>query len=243
MKNQYFGDINDYLKYGILLELSGGGSLRTGVCWMLTDADGRTDGSALAYLHNPDVFRGYAPAVFDLLHRAVIVDTDRRVSRLEESAVLPRADYYSAILRDQQTERARYFQGANARLADSDWVFFDPDNGLEIPSIPIGRKNSSKFLYWQEVEAIYRAGKSVLIYQHFPRAQRVPYTQAIAAKLGTRTGIATAFSFRTTRVVFLLAPQPSHIDHFRPRAAALSSTWGDLIAVSEHQISETAPLA
>ena len=35
MKNQYFGDITDYRKYGILRVLESAG-IKTGVCWMLT---------------------------------------------------------------------------------------------------------------------------------------------------------------------------------------------------------------
>jgi hypothetical protein len=44
MKNQYFGDINDYRKYGLLrmLQSSGGGRLL--VAWMLTPDDGSRDG-------------------------------------------------------------------------------------------------------------------------------------------------------------------------------------------------------
>jgi hypothetical protein len=44
MKNQYFGDINDYHKYGLLRQLGKGGQLTTAVCWMLTPDDGRSDG-------------------------------------------------------------------------------------------------------------------------------------------------------------------------------------------------------
>jgi len=33
MKNQYFGDINDYRKYGLLRTLTGG-QIKTAVCWM-----------------------------------------------------------------------------------------------------------------------------------------------------------------------------------------------------------------
>ena len=39
MKNQYFGDVNDYRKYGLLRLLAHAG-LKIGVCWMLTE-DGR----------------------------------------------------------------------------------------------------------------------------------------------------------------------------------------------------------
>ena len=39
MKNQYFGDINDYRKHGILRALSNGGEVKTAVCWMLSPED------------------------------------------------------------------------------------------------------------------------------------------------------------------------------------------------------------
>jgi hypothetical protein len=241
MKNQYFGDINDYLKYGILLELSGRGFLCTGLCWMLTGSDNRTDGSSLKYLQNPDRHRGYSPDLFDLLHQAVVIENDRNVSRLEQSTVLPGAIFYPEILPDSRTGRTQYFRDAERILGKSDWVFFDPDNGLEVPSILMGRKNSSKFLYWLEVESAYASGKSVLIYQHFPRVQRVPYIESLIARLTSRLGISTAFSFRTTRVVFLLAPQPSHLSHFRSRSIAVAATWGHHIAVLEHHVPALSP--
>ncbi|CAA9432540.1 MAG: hypothetical protein AVDCRST_MAG37-733 [uncultured Rubrobacteraceae bacterium] len=50
MKNQYFGDVSDYRKYGLLRVLSSEGEISTGVCWMLTPSDGRTDGRKLEYL-------------------------------------------------------------------------------------------------------------------------------------------------------------------------------------------------
>jgi hypothetical protein len=44
MKNQYFGDVNDYRKYGLLraLQSTWNGSLL--VAWMLTPDDGGRDG-------------------------------------------------------------------------------------------------------------------------------------------------------------------------------------------------------
>ena len=43
MKNQYFGDVNDYRKYGLLRALQGEGSLSTLVAWMLTPDDGSNE--------------------------------------------------------------------------------------------------------------------------------------------------------------------------------------------------------
>ena len=44
MKNQYFGDINDYRKYGLLRIVAGPGKMSLLVAWMLTPDDGKTDG-------------------------------------------------------------------------------------------------------------------------------------------------------------------------------------------------------
>ena len=44
MKDQYFGDINDYRKYGLLRAIIRAGRLRILVAWMLTVDDGSTDG-------------------------------------------------------------------------------------------------------------------------------------------------------------------------------------------------------
>ena len=53
VKDQYFGDVNDFRKYGLLRVLAGSDRLRLGVCWMLTAPDGRTNGEFLAYLGQP----------------------------------------------------------------------------------------------------------------------------------------------------------------------------------------------
>jgi hypothetical protein len=49
-----------------------------------------------------------------------------------------------------------------------DLVFFDPDNGIEVLSKPCGGRDSSKYVYWDELQETYRSGQSVLVYQIFP---------------------------------------------------------------------------
>lgn len=43
VKNQYFSDINDYRKYGLLRLLTSGGKLKTAVCWILMPEGKPTD--------------------------------------------------------------------------------------------------------------------------------------------------------------------------------------------------------
>jgi hypothetical protein len=234
MKDQYFGDVNDFRKYSLLMHLSGA-RLRLGICWMLTPPDGRSDGSAMGYLRQPEVYRHLAPDLFDLLHRAVVIDKDRRVARLEEASLLAHTLYHSPYLPDAKDGRLAYFHTAAAKFRPADLVFFDPDNGIEVPSISLGRKGSSKFLYWHEVVVPYQAGQSVLIYQHFPRRARGPYIEGLSRVLRERTGARTVFSFRTSRVVFFLAPQVRHEEHFRARITDVARQWGAQFVVSEHR--------
>ncbi len=47
MKNQYFGDINDYRKYGLLRSVLAASRMSLFVAWMLTEDDGSSDGGRI----------------------------------------------------------------------------------------------------------------------------------------------------------------------------------------------------
>jgi hypothetical protein len=226
MKHQYFGDINDYRKYGLLYGLSGKGVIRTGICWMLTGPDGRSDGEMLAYLDNPEGFRPFAPHLFDLLHQCVRVKRNRHTSWLEASICLPSTNYFSSLIPDDHRKRKSYFARMLRRFADVELIFFDPDNGFEIKSKPIGRKGSSKYLSWCELQQTFDAGHSVLVYQHFPRENRTRYIKRLASTILERTTADAVFTFRTPRVVFFLASRPEHLRYFDEQVEAIARVWG-----------------
>jgi hypothetical protein len=84
MKDQYFGDVNDFRKYGLLRALVLPNKLRLGVCWMLTEPDHGADGNFLAYLSQGDRYRHRDPELFDWLKQVTLVELDRRTARMEE---------------------------------------------------------------------------------------------------------------------------------------------------------------
>ena len=210
MKDQYFGDVNDFRKYALLRKLVIPERLKLGVCWMLIEPDNRTDGRFLTYLERPKIYRDSDPELFDWVKRVINLDRDRRIEKIEGSGLLGSACFQPGILTDVERERREYFGSCAVRFSGTDLVFYDPDNGLEIKSVSRGRKGSSKYLYWDEVRGTFKAGSSVLIYQHFIREKREEYIFRMTDQLQQRTNAATIFSFRTPHVLFLLASQERH---------------------------------
>jgi hypothetical protein len=227
MKHQYFGDVNDFRKYGLLHGLTGQGSLQTGVCWMLTEGDQRSDGGMVGYLDKADEFRAFVPDLFDFLRECVHVKRARHISNIEKSGFLPSAVFFSDLLTDDRQAREVYFERMLCTFANVDLIFFDPDNGFEVPSKPLGRKDSSKYLFWHEFEASVNAAHSVLVYQHFPRAHRDRFVKRLAAAMMQWPEVDLVFAFRTPRVVFLLASQAKHSQHFNTQAEIISRQWGE----------------
>jgi len=229
MKNQYFGDINDYRKYGLLRALQSQSQGRLLVAWMLTPDDGSRDGGFRSYLQDPARWGRYDPELFDgltaLLRSASMPD----VSLIERSSLLPNTSYYSAVVPDASKDRDAWRQCLLSTASDIDLVFVDPDNGIEVPSKAVGRKGSSKYVTWQEIEGLWEGGCSVLIYQHFRRERREAFAERMASELRERTGARFTEAFRTPHVLFLLAAQERHESRFREVTALLAQRWKDEI--------------
>ena len=179
MKDQYVGDINDYRKYALLRTLAGPGDIR-----MDANAKRRSaDGGMTKYLENQSVWRSHDPDLFDVL-RAVIEAPDKRhLALIEASGIVPGAQYFDDVIPNNEEGRLSFFQAALAKFAQSDLIFFDPDNGLDVPSKKKGKRDSCKFIYRDEVTAIFNGGKSILLYQHFTREERCRFVGRIGGSL------------------------------------------------------------
>jgi hypothetical protein len=233
VKNQFFGDINDYIKYGLIRLLTGNGEIRTAICWMLTPNDGNTDGKFIDYLHKPESWRDYDPPLYDHLRHIVLAKT-REVYAAQADGVLPNCKFYPTLLSDNAEIRASFFEGFERISKGCDLIFFDPDNGLEVKSRPYGRKHSSKYLYWREVRKFFNSGHSLLIYQHFSRVKRDLFIESTARELGGQTSAYCVYSFRTPHVLFLLAAQEQHRELFEDTAKKVASTWKGQIVLQAH---------
>ncbi len=228
MKQQYFGDVNDYVKYGLLRHLIGRTALRAHVCWMLTDGDNRTDGGLIGYLDQPNRWRSGDPALFDHL-RECVAGGRRDLRQIEADAWLPGATFFRERLVDDANARRAYFERLWTHAAGADLLFFDPDNGLETRTTPSGRRGSSRYLYQREAAEAYRCGHSLLIFQHFPRAPRRPFLRSVRDRVARHAPGAAVRSCATPRVAYLLAAQPPHAAPLVAALAEFASAWRTIL--------------
>ena len=227
MKNQYFGDINDYRKYGLLRALQTGGEGKLLVAWMLTPDDGGSDGGFRDYLQDPKQWRRFAPELYDGLAALLRSTSSPQVSLLESTTLLARSTFHSAEVPDAHSDRDAWRKDLMACVSKSgaDVVFFDPDNGIEVPSSPVGRKGSSKYLTWQEIQEVWAAGCSLLIYQHFRHEPRETFAASVVSELRRRTAAPFTEAFRTAHVLFVLVAQARHEGQLRKAIACDLPRW------------------
>jgi HD domain len=226
LKNQYVGDYNDFVKYALLRAIVAQ-ELPLLVCWMLTRDDTSSEGGKLGYLEKASTFRHLDPESFDAM-AALVAAGSRSVSEVEDSGLLPGAAYLSRQLEDHPSSRNVFFRALWRQPPAV--TFFDPDNGFEVPSKPRGLRDSSKYVYWDEVEETFRLGHSVIVFQHFAREKRSEHLKRLLDQLRETTG-SDAFALRSAHVAFLCAPQIMHERRLRNAARELTERWGPRLAM------------
>ena len=232
MKNQYFGDINDYKKYGLLRNILSVSNINILIAWMLTEDDGSSDGKFIEYFKKPEKWEKYDKPLYVELSRILQQKEKREVKLIESSSLLKNTEYSSQLVPDDAKGRKCWFSVLLEKSKKSDLVFLDPDNGLEIKSKKYGTKDSSKFLYWHEVAEFWKCGKSVLIYQHFRREKREAFIERMLISLNKITEESLVGAFSTSNVVFLLALCPEHHHLFEPIVNVVEKSWSGQIKFS-----------
>ena len=167
MQDNYIGDIGDYGKYGLLREVCAG-ALSLHVNWykVIPSKIGKqNDGKYINYLSNPQFYREYDPTLFDSLHKIVIEERDRRITRIEQENLFA-ATYFSAALGGDR--KAWHSQALNMSK-NADVIFLDPDNGLETTKMHQTDAATEKHVKWTELKDYYSRGQNVILYQHRPQ--------------------------------------------------------------------------
>src|SRR5437016_13782000 len=114
MKNQYFGDVNDYRKYGIL-RLLRSKTINLGVCWMRTPTVINNHGNETSYLMNQRNERRFDPNLFDAL-KICKEKAQRRISSANSIDILDDTICFGKELTDNVADRKVYFAEAMKKL-------------------------------------------------------------------------------------------------------------------------------
>lgn len=235
MKHQYFGDLSDYKKYSILRLLANNGSIKILISWLLTENDNRNDGKRNSYLFQRTKWRWFEPDIFDLLFDSVVTRKNQNLFLVEQNKIIPCAKYYWSTLSDLPNERKKYFDDLSKLTVNMDLVFLDPDNGIAPPSVKIGHKNSSKYIYIDEIMKLWQKELSVLIYQHFPRVNRKEYINKQVLNLIANLPTKIIYAIQTTHMVYFLLLQDKHISEFKTLKSRIEDKWADQIKVYQFE--------
>ena len=216
MKNQYFGDVGDYGKYGLLRFLRQHG-ITIAVNWYLTESDGSNDGKHTAYLEK-DAFWKYDPELYTHLKEYVIVQNKRDVVMMENSGLINGAKFYSTIMDDptlftkeeREIKRLDWHKAGLQACTGTDLVFLEPDNGFRNEA-PKDIKSQIKYCYANEVLDYYNSGSDVVYYTSKGRRTDEQWKEA-KKQMSNATSDAVMFG-----LTFHKRTQRSYIFDIHPR--------------------------
>ena len=236
MKNQYVGDIGDYGKYGLLRFLTNHG-IKIGINWYLTENDGSSDGRYTGYLNRSEEAI-YDSELFKSLQK-IAFRSDKTVRMIEDANIIPRAEFYSQVLRSRSLEaderelnRRLWFNNAALVFENAELIFADPDNGISY-SKTARAKDSEKFILPEEICRYYNSGKNVVFYCHRGRRKQEDWEQTKAEMQNyirdAQIMAVTAHRGTQRSYIFVLHPD-CYLKYNRILKDFLISDWGKMFS-------------
>lgn len=244
MQDRYVGDVGDFAKYALLRRLGEAtdrASVRLGIIWCRYPNEGHNgDGRHVSYLLDPHYSKLDPELHASLYH---LVETERAITAISRSKFLPANTVYCDQWASPQFDkpprpgrnaRTRYrsiwLRACLSRTTECDLVFFDPDNGLEVASIPKNHTKAGKYIYWDELIPFWRRGNSLLIYHHLNRtvsaAQQVSaLSERFAVELSGSNILPLVFRRGSSRVFWLIHHGNALGRELERRSVRLLNDW------------------
>lgn len=228
MKNQYFGDKRDLLKYSLLEALVCGLSKvdQLTCIWLLTPPATTNDGNR----H----FQGYnaAPELGAFLRSSVSAGRRdvRELARYMAQRPLRYFSYgHDAALYFTRQSRATYFGSIPAAALRRSVVFFDPDNGLE----PAGIVTPAHLKYAELAQVFRRMDSDSLavVYQHLPRKRAEIFWPSIATRLSSELSSPVGYVADGDVAFFIVTRTRESALEGRPVLEEFSARWPKALLV------------
>jgi hypothetical protein len=117
------------------------------------------------------------------------------VAVIETSGILPPGTAYFSepvphaadSAQQRVTQRAAWFARARNAVVGTDLVFLDPDNGLQVRSVPLTSPLAGKYATVAEITALLDSGGGVVLYQHGNRAPWPEQRARVCAQVSAAT--------------------------------------------------------
>ena len=169
MQNRYVADAGDFGKYLLLKKLCNN-DLKLGVNWCLVENENHNnDGKHISYLEKQNsLFHQADGLLFEQLQK-IIRQSSRNIYSVEQSDILPKGTHFFSEKIPLQSARIEWHKRSLFGFENSDLVFYDPDNGLEIKSCGINSSKAVKYVFIREIIDTWKKKKSIVIYQHTNR--------------------------------------------------------------------------
>lgn len=247
MQDKYVGDIGDFGKYGLLNEIfcQARRKIRLGINWyyVTRNETANSDGHHIAYLkYSRDKNRGFRECFPDLYDKLITIVREKRrcIANIESNRVLPTGTlFYSkpipfsgASAEERTALRQAWFRESQSKLDQAEIIFLDPDNGIQLNRRKKGESNAVKYVFTDEIEAYFRSGKSLIIYNHRDRRPRQEYNRKILInqKLVSHPNDLQVIRFKRASVRdFIFLIQERHRDLLDRTISSLTSSPFDFL--------------
>lgn len=171
------------------------------------------------------------PELFAHLHHLLVRRGIRKLSALKHLPLFAEFEFYGKLLPRTVLDRKAWFEHLLKRSDCHDLVFFDPDIGLEVPSVARNRKHANRYLYYDELAPFVTPNRVVLVYQHYSREQRPEYEARIAQKLRDRCRVEHIAVLRTSAVGFFGGYGETESNRIERSLSLLKDRWSDRFEV------------
>jgi hypothetical protein len=152
MKEQYFGDIKDFYKFFFLKNIIH--EYKLGINWCLTSKDKSNEGNdkVINYpeLENED------KNLYKIL-------AEGKFSNIEIKYFNHNTKYYTEEHKEFHKEYI-YEKAAFSELKNQDVIFFDPDNGIEMPSKSLSERY--KYISYRTISKYWNINRTLIIFQY-----------------------------------------------------------------------------
>jgi hypothetical protein len=157
MRDQYAGDISDYIKFSFLQAVVPKDAV-LGVAWYYVQGhDGRQDGRHIEYC-SEDKWQ----TLNEHLHTKLCGLAVRSIQALEQLPIWNSATVFHRTPLNGLHDRKNWADEMCSNLSKSDFIFIDPDNGISLKD-QVEEKHASL----KEISALTKGGRS-LVFIRFP---------------------------------------------------------------------------